>query len=93
VTSAAATASAKPKATPTPDPVALAITDRYGDCLVKLGFTKPFTIDVFKLSKKATVSSKAGVITFTTGTTNSGGITTVPVDTDNSARVLATVGC
>ena len=83
----------KPKPSATVDPVAQAITDRYGDCLVSLGFTKPFTIDVYALTHKAVVSGPPGAITFNTGTANTGSLITIPVDTDSSARALASVGC
>lgn len=93
----AVAASVAPKAstTPTPaatlNPVAQAITDRYGDCLVKLGLTEPFTIDVYP--DMAVVSGSAGVVTFHVAKSNTGSLLTAPVDTDNSARALASVGC
>lgn len=75
------------------DPVAKAITDRYGDCLVKLKFTKPFDITVYSTTHKAVVSGTPGVVTFRTATANTGNLLITPEDADNSARALATVGC
>ena len=84
-----------PTPTPSPamDPVAAAITDRFGECLIALGFTKPFTIDVFEAIDQASVSGTPGVVSFLTGTSNDGSILTMPDDSDNSARALASVGC
>lgn len=87
----------KPAATPKPaakvDPVAQAITDRYGDCLMKLKFTKPFDINVYSSTHKADVSGAPGVVGFLTATSNSGNLLIIPDDSDNSARALASVGC
>jgi len=93
---AAPAASSAPIATPTPkpiDPVAQAITDRYGDCLVSLGFTKPFDITVYATTHKAAVSGPPGVLGFRTATSNTGNLLIVPDDSDNSARAMASVGC
>ena len=79
--------------TTTVDPVAKAITDRYGDCLVKLKFTKPFDIHVYPATHKANVSATPGVITFRTATSNTGNLLITPEDADNSARALAAAGC
>jgi len=88
---AAPTASAT---TPKPlDPVAQAITDRYGDCLVSLKFTKPFDITVYATTHKAAVSGPPGVVGFRTATSNTGNLIIVPDDSDNSARAMASVGC
>ena len=75
------------------DPVAKAITERYGACLTKLKFTAPFDINVYSSTHKADVSGTPGVIGFRTATSNSGNLLIVPNDSDNSARVLASVGC
>ena len=87
----AATVVAKP--TPTVDPVVKAIADRYGDCLVKLKFTKPFDINVYRSTHKADVSGTPGVIGFRTATSNTGKLLVIPDDSDNSARAMASVGC
>ena len=82
-------ATAKPAAKV--DPVAQAITDRYGDCLVKLKFVKPFTMDIYP--DTAVVSGTPGVVTFHVAKSNTGSLLIAPVDSDNSARALASVGC
>jgi hypothetical protein len=81
------------KPTPTVDPVVKAITDRYGDCLIKLKFTKPFDINVYQSTHKADVSGTPGVVGFLTSTSNSGKLLIIPDASDSSARVLASVGC
>lgn len=88
-------AAASPSPTPSPavDPVSAAITERFGECLIALGFTEPFTIDVFETIQEASVSGTPGVVSFLTGTSDTGNILTVPDDSDNSARALASVGC
>ena len=90
---AAPAASVVAKPTPTVDPVVKAITDRYGDCLVKLKFTKPFDINVYQSTHKADVSGAPGVVGFRTSTSNSGKLLIIPDDSDSSARALASVGC
>ena len=84
---------ATPKPVPTLDSVAQAITDRYGDCLIKLGFTAPFGISVYTATHKADVSGAPGVVGFLTATSDTGNLLTMPDESDNSARALASVGC
>ena len=86
-------AAVKPVAPVKVDPVAQAITDRYGDCLIKLKFVKPFDINVYQSTHKADVSGTPGVVGFRTATSNTGNLLIIPEDSDNSARALASVGC
>lgn len=77
------------------DPIAAAITERFGECLVKLKFTEPFDITIYHSTDKADVSNAdySTVILFHTGTSDTGNIITIPDEADGSARVLASVGC
>lgn len=84
---------AEAEAEATIDPIAAAITERWGECLIKLKFTEPFDITVYSSTHKADVSSPNGVIGFRTGISNTGKILLMPDDSDNSARALASVGC
>jgi hypothetical protein len=87
--------SAAPKAEATIDPIAVAITERWGDCLRSLKFTEPFDITVYHSTNKADVSNEdySTVIFFHTGTSNTGNLITIPDEADGSARALASVGC